>query len=52
MTDTSKTLTEQTDALRQKADKLEEEAREAGLLPHKVDEDENDGVGRLTGLVP
>lgn len=50
MTDTSKTLNEQIEALETKADQLEEKARETGRLPEATDEEE--GVGRVTGLVP
>ena len=50
MTKTPTTLPEKIEALEEKANRLETEAREAGLLPEKTDEDE--GVGRMTGLVP
>jgi hypothetical protein len=50
MTKTPTTLPEKIDALEEKANRLEDHAREAGLLPEKADEDE--GVGRMTGLVP
>lgn len=51
MTDASKTTAEQIETLQDKATKLEEQAREAGLLPDIADNEE-EGVGQVTGLVP
>lgn len=50
MTDARPTLPEQIEALEKRADKLEDHARDTGLLPEKVEAAE--GVGRVTGLVP
>ena len=50
MTEPRTTLEQQAQDLEKKADKLEEHARQNGLLPAAADKDE--GVGRVSGLVP
>jgi hypothetical protein len=50
MTEPRTTLEKQAQELEKKADRLEEHARQNGLLP--ADNDKDEGVGRVSGLVP
>ena len=50
MTEPRTSLEQQAEDLEKKADRLEEHARQNGLLPEAADTGE--GVGRVSGLVP